>query len=101
MASFATVPIVEDETIAVRREDKRQLERPRVFERLLHAVADAAVVVLCLDHRERDVRFVVEDVVGALGFAAQDDLAPDDDTALREADFLAQLRDLVPPGLPE
>ena len=46
----------------------------------------------------RDVRLVVEDVVGALGLAAGDQLAADDDAALGEADFLADLRHLVPAG---
>ena len=71
-----------------------------VVERLLHAVADAVVVVLGLDQRERDVRLVVEDVVGALRLAAGDQLAADDDAALGEADLLADLQHLVPPGLP-
>ena len=67
-----------------------------VVERLLHAVADAVVVVLGLDDGDRDVRLVVEDVVGALGLAARDQLAADDDPALGEADLLADLRHLVP-----
>ncbi len=46
----------------------------------------------------RDVRLVVEDVVGPLGLAAGDQLAADDDAALGEADLLADLRHLVPPG---
>ena len=44
----------------------------------------------------RDVRLVVEDVVGALGLAARDQLAAHDDAALGEADLLADLQHLVP-----
>lgn len=40
-------------------------------------------------------------IVGALGRAAGHDPAPHDDAALREADLLTNLRELVPPGLLE
>src|SRR5690606_10582138 len=53
------------------------------------------------DQGERDVRLVIEDVVGALGLAAGDELATHDDPALGEADLLADLQHLVPPGLPQ
>ena len=87
---------MEDEAVAVGGEDKRNIERLGVVERLLHAVADAVVVVLGLDDGDGDVRLVVEDVVGALRLAARDELAADDDAALGEADLLADLRHLVP-----
>ena len=41
----------------------------------------------------------VEDVVGPLALASAGQLAAHGDAALREADFLADLRHLVPPGL--
>ena len=44
----------------------------------------------------RDVGLVIEDVVGALGLAAGDELAADDDAALGEADLLADLQHPVP-----
>ena len=88
--------VVEDEAVAVGGEDKRDVERRGVFEGLLHAVADAVVVVLGLDEGDGDVRLVVEDVVGALGLAAGDQLAANDDAALGEADFFADLRHAHP-----
>jgi hypothetical protein len=94
-------PVVEDKAITVRREDERELQRLRVAERLLNAVTDAAVVVLRLEHRQRDVRLVVEDVVGALRFSPRDELAANDDASLCKTDFLAKLSDLIPAGLPE
>ena len=57
------------------------------------------VVVLGFDNGDGDIGLVIEDVVGALGFAAGDEPAPDDDPALGEADFLADLGELVPAGL--
>ena len=87
---------MEHEAVAVGGEDERDVERLGVLERLLHAVADGVVVVLGLDDGERDVRLVVEDVVGALGLAARDQLAADDDPALGEADLLADLRHARP-----
>ena len=64
----------------------------------MHAVADAVCVVLGLDDREGNVGLVVEDVVGALGLTASDQLAANDDAALGEADLLADLVHLVPAG---
>jgi hypothetical protein len=46
-------------------------------------------VVLVLDDGDRDVGLVVKDIVGALGFAARDELSPDDDAILGESDLLA------------
>ena len=84
--------VVEQEAVAVGGEDEGDVEGRGVLERLLHAVADGVVVVLGLDEGDGDVRLVVEDVVGALGLAAGDQLAADDDAALGEADLLANLR---------
>ena len=91
--------VVEHEAVAVGGEHEGNVERRRRIQRLLHAVADGVVVVLGLDDGDGDVGLVVEDVVGALGLAARDQLAADDDAALGEADFLADLRHLVPARL--
>ena len=56
-------------------------------------------VVLGFDQGDRHVRLIIEDVVGTLGFPARDQLAADDNPPLGEADFLADLKDLVPPGV--
>jgi hypothetical protein len=61
--------VVEHEPGAVRGEDEGNVERGGVIERLLHAVADDVRIVLGLDQRQRNVRLVIEDVVGALGLA--------------------------------
>jgi hypothetical protein len=87
---------VEDETISVRREDERDVECGGVVEGLLHTGADGEGVVLGLDEGDRDVGLVVEDVVGSLGPAAGNELASDDDSPLGEADFLANLGQLIP-----
>lgn len=76
---------MQQECIAVRGEYERDVERDRVVERLLHAVADGVGVVLRLDQRQRDVRLDVEDIVGALGLAAGHELAADDDPPLSGA----------------
>ena len=89
-------PVVEYETVAVGGEHEGYVQRLGIVERLLHAVADAVVVVLGLDDREGDVGLVVQDVVGAFGLAARDQLAADDDAALGEVDLLADLVHLVP-----
>ena len=102
LASFsALVPVRSWNTKPSPFEEKTKgmLSVVGVVERLLHAVADAVVVVLGLDERDRDVGLVVEDVVGALGLAARDQLAANDDAALGEADLLADLQHLIPARL--
>ena len=54
------------------------------------------VVVLGLDDGDRDVGLVIKDVIGALRFAAGDELSPDDDAPLGERDLLAYLHHPVP-----
>jgi hypothetical protein len=90
---------MEHEAVAIGRKDEGNVERVGVLQRLLHAVADAVVVVLGLNKSKGDVRLVVENVIGAFGLAAGDELAPDDDPPLGEANFLANLRHLIPAGL--
>lgn len=65
----------------------------------LEPVADAVRVILGFDQGERNVRLDVEDVVGPLGLAASHHFAADDDSTLREADFLTDLRRDIPTGL--
>jgi len=72
-----------------------------ILEALLHAGADAVVVVLRLDERERNVRLVIEDVVSPLGPAPGDQLASDNDAALGESNLFADLRHLIPASLPD
>ena len=54
------------------------------------------VVVFGLNDRERDVRLVEEEVIGLLCLAAVDGLAANDDPALGEIAFLADLRHHIP-----
>ena len=84
-------PVMEQKCVAVRREDKRDIEGRRVLQALLHAAADRMVVILCLDQGDGNIRLVVENVVGALRFAAGDQFAANDDAASREVNLLADL----------
>ena len=94
-----TCPVVEDKAVAIRRKYEGNLQRLRVVQSLLHAVADGVGVVLRLDEGDGDVGLVVEDVVGPLALASAGEPAADGDAALGEADLLADLHHLVPPGL--
>ena len=75
------------------------VERVGIIQGLLHAIADAVVIILGFNEGEGDIRLVIEDIVGALGLAASDQLAADDDASLGEADFLANLQHFIPAGL--
>ena len=91
--------VVEQERIAVRREDEGHIERLGVAEGLLHPAAHGVVVVFGLDDREGQVRLVEEQIVGPLPLAPARELASDDDAARREAVLAADLRELVPARL--
>ena len=91
--------VVEEEPVAVRRKYEGDIQGLGVVQPLLHAVADGMSVVLGLDERDRNVWLVVENIVGALGLPARDQLAAHDDPTLGEAHFLANLQQLVPPRL--
>jgi hypothetical protein len=80
--------VVKNKTVAVRGKDKRNVESNSVIERLVHAVADAVVIVFCLDDGDGNIGLVIEDVIGALGLATRHELSTDDDTALGERDLL-------------
>jgi hypothetical protein len=58
-------------------------------------------IVLGFDDGEGDIGLVVEDIVGALGFAAAHQFAAHNDPALGEAEFLADLQHFIPAGLAE
>ena len=90
--------VVEHEAGAVGREHERHVQGLGVVERLLHAVAGGVGAVLGLDHGEREVGLVVEDVVGPLPLAAADQPAAHGDAPLGKAHLPADLRALVPPG---
>ena len=90
--------IVENEAVAVGGEDEGDVQGFGIVQGLLHAVADAVVVVLGLDEPQGDVRLEVEDVVGPFGLAAGDELAADDDAALGEVDLFADLQQGIPAG---
>jgi hypothetical protein len=76
--------------------DKGNVEGYRIIESLLHSVADAVVVVLGLDDRNRNVGFVIKDVIGALGLPASNQFSADDDAAFGKSDLLAHLHHPVP-----
>jgi hypothetical protein len=59
---------MKNKAVAVGREGERDPKYLGILERLLHTGAYGVTVVLRLDDRKRDVRLVIEDVVGALPF---------------------------------
>ena len=91
--------VVHEEGVAVAADGKRHVERLGVVQPLLHAVADAVVVVLGLDDGDGQVGGVVEDVVGPLLLAPRVQLAAHDDAAVGEGDLLAHLGGEIPARL--
>jgi hypothetical protein len=71
---------------------------PSIGERLLHAVADGAGVVLGFNDGKGEVGLVVENIVGTLLGAARVELAPDDDYSGGKGDFFPNLAMEVPAG---
>ena len=67
-------------------------------EGLLHAIADAVVVVLRLNDRQRDAGLVIQDVFGPFGRGTADQLALDDHAAISERNLLPYLWVNIPSG---
>ena len=82
---------MKDKAVAVGGEHKRDIERHRIVEGLLHAVAHAVVIILGLDDGDRDIGLVIKDVVGALGLATGNEVSSDYDASLGERNLLAYL----------
>ncbi len=70
------------EAVAIRGKHERDRQRLGVVQPLLQAITHRVTIVLRLDERDRDVRFVVEDDVRLLGVAAGDELTTHSDTPL-------------------
>jgi len=81
-----------EERISVGAVGEGDVQGLRVVERLLHAGAHRVVVVLCLDHREREVGLVEKDVVGLPGLAAGGHLPANDHSSVREIALFENLR---------
>jgi hypothetical protein len=92
----STGAVVLQKAVAVGTIGKRNVEDFRIVQCLLHAGAHRVLVVLGLDHRDRDVGLVEQQVVDLLGFAALHGLAAHDDAALGEVDFLTKLGHHIP-----
>lgn len=90
--------VVEQKSVTVGCEHKRDIECRGVVQRLLHAIAHAAVIVLGLDESNGDA-LIVEDVIGSLRLAPRDQLASDNYATLGEADLATNLCGIIPPGL--
>src|ERR1700731_3300994 len=82
---------MKDKAVAVGGKHQRNIERLRVIKGLLPPVANAVIVVLCLDDGYRNVGFVIKDVIGALRLTTGDQLSADDNAPLGEGDLLADL----------
>ena len=64
--------VMKDKAVAIGGEDKGDIESGGVIESLLDAIAHGTGIYFRFDDGDGDVGFVVEDIVGALGFAARD-----------------------------
>ena len=93
-----TTAVVEHEAVAVGGKGEGYLEGFGVFQRLLHAGADAAQVALGLDDRDRDIGLDAQHDIGAPGPAARDQLAAHGDAALADLELFAHLQLNIPAG---
>src|SRR4051812_19272734 len=81
-----TGAIVLKKCIAIRTKRKRHIKNLGILKRLLHSIADRVIVVLGLNHSDRDIRLVVQNVIGFLSFATPSGLAANNDASLCEVD---------------
>ncbi|MCY1299428.1 hypothetical protein D9M70_489560 [compost metagenome] len=94
-----TAAVMEQKAIAIAGEHEGHIQRLGITQGLLHTGTNRVLVVLRLDHGDGQVGLVIQDEVGTAGFAPAVQLAPDDNAALGEADFLAHLLVQVPASL--
>jgi hypothetical protein len=85
--------------IAVRGENKGNIERSRVLDGLLHAAADRIVIILGFDQSDGNVRLVIKNVIGALRLAAGYELATYNDPALGKTNLFTNLPLDIPTGV--
>ena len=90
--------VVFEKSVTVAAVGEGNIQNLGVFERLLHAVADAVIVVLGFDDRNGQVWFAVKEVIRLLGLPAPDGFSPDDDTALSEISLFPDLSHQIPTG---
>ncbi|MNP24296.1 hypothetical protein D3C76_1170480 [compost metagenome] len=91
--------IMKEEAIAIAGEYERHIQRLCIAKSLLHTGANRVLVILRLDHSDRQVGLVVEDEVCTACFAPTVKLATDHNPAFGEADLLTHLFVHVPPRL--
>ena len=82
---------MKDESVTVTAEHKGYFEGLGIAECLLDTCANGMVVVFRLNHSDRDIGLVVENVVSAFSCTTSVEFSPDVDPAIGEGDFLAYL----------
>ena len=83
-------------TAVVGKSDARRFT-PWKSQVLLHSRANAVVIVFRFDDGDRNIGLVIhKDVIGALCFAAGDELPSDDDASFGKVDLLADIHHPFP-----
>ena len=90
---------MENEAVAIGGKYEGNFQALGIVQSLLQAVADGMGVILGLDQGDWNVGFVIKDVVRAFALTPAHQIDADDNAALGETDFLADLRHLVPTRL--
>ena len=89
---------MKEEGVTVTAEDEWDIEDFGITQRLLDARAYGVIVVFRFDDGNGNVRFVVENVVGALPGSTGVHLPPNMDPAVGKADLFPYLGMDIPPG---
>ena len=79
--------VVEQESVAVRTENERDIQRRGVRQGLLHAGSHRVIVVFRLNESDGEVRLTKKQVVSALSLPPSDELAANDNSAVGEAEL--------------
>jgi len=88
--------VMENESVAIGGENEGDVQDFGVVESLLHTVTNRVEVILRFNDGDRDIRLVIEDVVGKLRFPTGHHLPANVDLPLGEMDFSAELSVIVP-----
>ena len=82
---------MQQEPVTIGTEDKRDVHHLCIVERLLHSGTNAVIIVLCLDNCNRNIGFIIKDIVSPSWFGPAYGIAFDKHPAIGNIHFFPDL----------
>ena len=87
---------MQQEPVTIGTEHKRDIHHLRIGKCLLHPGTDTVIIVLCLDDSNRNIGFIVEDIVGPSRFGPAHGVALDEHPTIGNIHLFPDLVMMVP-----